>query len=183
MSFHYALPGSNALGRHGARALLEKLQAVDSSVAAIDASYFYLVASSHALQADDHRRLQALLDDEPQAPPADDSALSVHVTARVGTVSAWATKATDIAHNCAMPHIERIERGLHYRPPSQGPPVRAGQWRRRGAVRACAPGRCIARPHDRKAGSPRRPTRRSFSARCRRDPCRMCRCARKDGLR
>ena len=34
---------------------------------------------------------------------------------RFGTISPWASKATDIAHNCGMTHIHRIERGVSYR--------------------------------------------------------------------
>jgi phosphoribosylformylglycinamidine synthase len=34
------------------------------------------------------------------------------VLPRFGTISPWASKATDIAHNCGMAHIHRIERGI-----------------------------------------------------------------------
>ena len=36
------------------------------------------------------------------------------VTPRLGTISPWASKATDIAHNCGLNVIERIERGILY---------------------------------------------------------------------
>ncbi|HRO61839.1 MAG TPA: hypothetical protein PK177_22220, partial [Burkholderiaceae bacterium] len=36
------------------------------------------------------------------------------VVPRIGTVSPWASKATDIVHNCGMSHIHRIERGIVY---------------------------------------------------------------------
>jgi len=36
------------------------------------------------------------------------------VTPRLGTVSPWASKATDIAHNCAL-DVHRIERIVEYR--------------------------------------------------------------------
>src|SRR4051812_3566803 len=101
-SFHYVLAGSSALGGHAGRSILGRLQVIDPSVTAVDASYFYLVASSRSLEDDDRRRLQALLDDAPQKPPSGEGAVSIHVTARLGTLSAWSSKATDIAHNCAM---------------------------------------------------------------------------------
>src|SRR5690606_5870718 len=75
----------------------------------------YLVASRIELSGDDRLRLQALLDEAPAAEPAEAAAIEIHVTARVGTLSPWSTKATDIAHNCAMAHVERIERGIRYR--------------------------------------------------------------------
>ena len=36
------------------------------------------------------------------------------VIPRFGTISPWASKATDIARNCGMAHIRRIERGIAY---------------------------------------------------------------------
>ena len=34
---------------------------------------------------------------------------------RPGTISPWSSKATDIAHNCGLSEIRRIERGIAYR--------------------------------------------------------------------
>jgi phosphoribosylformylglycinamidine synthase len=113
MSFHYLLSGGDALGPHEARTLLARLQAADDSLSRVQARYFYLVASAESLTDDARRRLQALLDESP-APALPEVSFSIHVTARVGTLSPWSTKATDIAHNCGMRHIERIERGIHY---------------------------------------------------------------------
>ena len=115
MTSHYVLPGSSALGQHGARRLLGRLQAIDAAVNRVDADYFYLVATGGALSGDDRMRLQALLDEAPAAATAEGPALTIFVTARVGTLSPWSTKATDIAHNCAMAGVERIERGIRYR--------------------------------------------------------------------
>ena len=36
------------------------------------------------------------------------------VAPRLGTVSPWASKATDIAHNCGLQSIQRLERGIAY---------------------------------------------------------------------
>jgi phosphoribosylformylglycinamidine synthase len=38
----------------------------------------------------------------------------VIVTPRLGTVSPWASKATDIAHNCGLA-MRRVERVVEYR--------------------------------------------------------------------
>lgn len=37
------------------------------------------------------------------------------VTPRIGTLSPWASKATDIARHCGLPNIRRIERGTAFR--------------------------------------------------------------------
>jgi phosphoribosylformylglycinamidine synthase len=36
------------------------------------------------------------------------------VVPRLGTISPWSSKATDIAQHCALPQVERIERGVMY---------------------------------------------------------------------
>ena len=36
------------------------------------------------------------------------------VVPRPGTISPWSSKATDIAHNCGLSHVRRIERGVAY---------------------------------------------------------------------
>ncbi|MFB1035314.1 MAG: hypothetical protein QMC38_08190, partial [Sinobacterium sp.] len=37
------------------------------------------------------------------------------VTPRPGTISPWSSKATDIARNCELAKVKRIERGVEYR--------------------------------------------------------------------
>jgi phosphoribosylformylglycinamidine synthase len=39
---------------------------------------------------------------------------------RLGTISPWASKATDIAHSCGLAHVVRIERGIAYRIAGEG---------------------------------------------------------------
>src|SRR5690606_15713922 len=36
------------------------------------------------------------------------------VTPRPGTISPWSSKATDIAHNCGLSQVKRLERGIAY---------------------------------------------------------------------
>ncbi len=115
MSFYYALSGSAALSNHGAGVLLAQVKSVDPAAGDVQASYFYLVASATRLLDDEVKRLQALVDDAARPAQGREAALPVYVTTRLGTVSAWCSKATDIAHNCGMGGIERIERGIHYR--------------------------------------------------------------------
>ena len=50
------------------------------------------------------------------------------VVPRPGTISPWSSKATDIAHNCGLQEIERLERGIAWYfslPASLAPPQRA----------------------------------------------------------
>ncbi|HVJ16204.1 MAG TPA: phosphoribosylformylglycinamidine synthase [Polyangiaceae bacterium] len=45
---------------------------------------------------------------------------AVLVVPRIGTISPWASKATDIAHSCGLDAVRRIERGRLYRLSAQG---------------------------------------------------------------
>ena len=99
--------GGNALSDFRARQLLPRLQAINDKVSGISARFVHLVATAHAPDAGERARLAALLTyGEPAA--ASEGALVV-VTPRFGTVSPWASKATDIAHNCGLA-VRRIER-------------------------------------------------------------------------
>jgi phosphoribosylformylglycinamidine synthase len=54
------------------------------------------------------------------------------VTPRIGTISPWSSKATDIAWNCGLEAVERIERGIAFcaRMPAKAFSARAGADRR-----------------------------------------------------
>ncbi|WP_119287239.1 phosphoribosylformylglycinamidine synthase [Azohydromonas sediminis] len=100
--------GSQALSAFRARALLDRIAAVVPRVVGIAARHVHWVASDAPLDAAARDRLQALLTyGDPYAGPTDGEL--VVVMPRLGTVSPWASKATDIAHNCGLP-VHRIER-------------------------------------------------------------------------
>jgi phosphoribosylformylglycinamidine synthase len=100
--------GGNALSAFRAQALLAKLQAVAPRVSAVHARHVHWVWSDSALDGPAHDKLAALLRYGDPYEGAADGALIV-VMPRLGTVSPWASKATDIAHNCGL-NIHRVER-------------------------------------------------------------------------
>jgi phosphoribosylformylglycinamidine synthase len=105
--------GGQALSDFRIQQLLPRLQAVHPKIEGIAARYVHLVASDHAPDRQEQQRLAALLTyGEPYAGPAEGPL--VLVTPRFGTVSPWASKATDIAHNCGLA-IKRVERVTEYR--------------------------------------------------------------------
>ncbi|MCG2584683.1 phosphoribosylformylglycinamidine synthase [Massilia sp. TS11] len=110
------LPGSNALSAFRTKRLLSQLQAVAPAVSAVVARFVHFVDVPGGLSAEDSARLDAMLVyGEPFAQPAHDGHSEQFVVIpRFGTISPWASKATDIAHNCGMAHIHRIERGVQY---------------------------------------------------------------------
>jgi phosphoribosylformylglycinamidine synthase len=110
------LPGSNALSAFRSHRLLSQLQAVAPAIVGIQARFYHFIDSSTALSDDDSARLGAMLTyGEPaQAEPHGGATEAFFVIPRLGTISPWASKATDIAHNCGMAHVHRIERGVAF---------------------------------------------------------------------
>jgi phosphoribosylformylglycinamidine synthase len=105
--------GGNALSAFRVQQLLPRLAAIHDRIHGISACFVHLVASEAEPSTADRDRLSALLTyGDPYAGGAD-GALIV-VSPRFGTVSPWASKATDIAHNCGLP-IKRVERITEYR--------------------------------------------------------------------
>ncbi len=123
MSASYlTLRGAAALTPSKLSRLLDKIRAAHPDCAdqfrELGACLRYWIWSTRPLSPDEQARLRALLDatDEyPDAGKAIEAASSVlTVLPRIGTVSPWASKATDIARNCGLDAIRRIERGLEY---------------------------------------------------------------------
>ncbi len=124
------LRGSPALSafRHGR--LLALLQAQAPEVEALSADYVHLVDHRTELSAASAERLEQLLDYGHSQASADNQTLGKGaqrflVVPRMGTQSPWSSKATDIAHNCGLTEVGRIERGIDYRLRFSSPPSEA----------------------------------------------------------
>ncbi len=107
------LPGSNALSAFRTQRLLSQLQEVEPSIVGVTGCFLHFIDAVSAPSQEDIDRLKALLT---YGEPFDGAAEGDEfvVIPRFGTISPWASKATDIAHNCDMVHIKRIERGVSY---------------------------------------------------------------------
>jgi len=79
----------------------------------LHAEFRYFVELSAPLDAASHARLVELLDANPVGAESPEGLLLL-VTPRLGTISPWSSKATDIAHQCGFDQIVRIERGIAY---------------------------------------------------------------------
>ncbi|MFT4190618.1 MAG: phosphoribosylformylglycinamidine synthase [Comamonas sp.] len=113
--FEGAAPGINALSSFRAQQLLPRLQAIHDKITGIHARFVHVAAFDGAPDAATQAKLAALLSyGEPYAAPTEFSDGGVIlVSPRIGTVSPWASKATDIAHNCGLA-VRRIERATEY---------------------------------------------------------------------
>ena len=105
--------GGNALSAFRAQALLPRLQAVSPRITAVHARHVHWVCSSVALGREAQDKVAGLLRYGDAYDGPTDGCLIV-VAPRLGTVSPWASKATDIAHNCGL-HIRRVERVTEFR--------------------------------------------------------------------
>jgi phosphoribosylformylglycinamidine synthase len=110
------LPGSNALSVFRSQRLLSQLQAAAPAIASVQARFYHFIDTSAALSTDETARLDAMLTyGEPAANTVREGVTEeFFVIPRFGTISPWASKATDIAHNCGMAQIHRIERGIAF---------------------------------------------------------------------
>jgi phosphoribosylformylglycinamidine synthase len=84
------------------------------AVSGVQAEYIHFVRTSREPSADELARLQALLTYEETQGSHDFSGTLFLVTPRAGTISPWSSKASDIAHNCGLTMVERVERGVAY---------------------------------------------------------------------
>ncbi len=105
--------GGNALAPHHVQALLPQLQAINPKISAVHARFVHWVALDQALPQAELDKLAALLAYGDAYQGGSDGDLIV-VAPRLGTVSPWASKATDIAHNCGLA-IRRVERVTEFR--------------------------------------------------------------------
>jgi phosphoribosylformylglycinamidine synthase len=102
------LKGDAAFSAFRLQRLQARLVAAVSDIESVTADYWHVVAQKRALTADERAKLAALLEEQPAGSAAGELFL---VTPRIGTISPWSSKATEIAFNCDLePAIERIER-------------------------------------------------------------------------
>jgi len=113
--FFLALDGPSALSTFRAGGLLARIQAVEPAAAQVQARHVHFVHTRGQLDEHQRARLAALLDyGEPAVAGDGEATQQWLVVPRLGTISPWASKATDIAHNCGLDRVLRIERGSRY---------------------------------------------------------------------
>ncbi len=108
------LRGSPALSAFRINKLLARFQATNLPVSNIYAEYTHFADLNAALTEEEYARLQRLLKYGPSLSSHTPTGKLLLVTPRPGTISPWSSKATDIAHNCGLEKINRLERGVAY---------------------------------------------------------------------
>jgi phosphoribosylformylglycinamidine synthase len=108
-----SLPGTSALSAFRRARLLVEMQRKIPLLISVEAVYWHFAYTESSLTAPEHAVLDRLLkygpkDDDDRTVPKGEVLV---VIPRLGTISPWSSKATDIAHCCGLKKIQRIERG------------------------------------------------------------------------
>jgi len=108
------LRGAPALSafRHGK--LLEQLSQKVPAVTGLYAEFAHFADVNGELSDHDQHVLARLLKYGPSVPVQEPTGRLFLVLPRFGTISPWSSKASDIAHNCGLEAVQRLERGIAF---------------------------------------------------------------------
>lgn len=113
------LPGAPALSTFACNKLLHKLKSHLPAVQGLESTWIHFVDLQSPLTPEETGLLERLLRYGPEEvktrTTAQGEVSEYIVVPRPGTISPWSSKATDIAHNCGLTKIRRLERGVSYR--------------------------------------------------------------------
>ena len=115
------LSGASSLSAFRRQKLLSNLQQALPSVTSVAAEYVHFADVSEALSDAELATLEALMTYGPSEDKGLTSGHLLLVVPRPGTISPWSSKATDIAHNCGLKTVLRVERGTAYYVQAQTP--------------------------------------------------------------
>ena len=108
------LRGAPALSEFRTNKLLASATELSLPVTNIYAEFMHFADLSAALSAPELEKLNKLLTYGPTIAEHTPAGQLYLVTPRPGTISPWSSKATDIANNCGLKQINRLERGIAY---------------------------------------------------------------------
>jgi phosphoribosylformylglycinamidine synthase len=128
MSQILRLRGRNALSAFRAAKLSQSVTAAVPRVTRIHAEFWHFTQLARALSKDETARLERVLTYGPEAAAVESQGELLLVVPRIGTISPWSSKATDIARHCGLDMVERIERGTAcWIATKDGKPLAAGE--------------------------------------------------------
>ena len=122
------IPGPSALSPFRIEKLLTRLQALQPGVTTVSARFVHFIQLEGELATEQLAMLERLLDygsagsvaaetnsvgNEGEGAPAAFPS-SIWVVPRLGTISPWSSKASEIADRCGLAAVKRIERGIEY---------------------------------------------------------------------
>ncbi|MDT8452183.1 MAG: phosphoribosylformylglycinamidine synthase [Gammaproteobacteria bacterium] len=108
------IQGSPALSDFRLNKLLDELKARVPAVSTLASHFVHFADVFETLNEDESSILAKLLQYGPRIEDVECEGALFLVTPRAGTISPWSSKATDIAHNCNLNKILRLERGIAF---------------------------------------------------------------------
>ncbi|MEA3292291.1 MAG: phosphoribosylformylglycinamidine synthase [Pseudomonadota bacterium] len=119
--------GAPALSVFRKAKLLEALQQSLPELVSLHARYRHFALLESVLDGDEEAVLDGLLEYGPRSGAEPDAGRQLLTVPRLGTISPWSTKATDIARHCGLHKIRRLERGVVWHLEWRGePPAETG---------------------------------------------------------
>ncbi|HEY0907625.1 MAG TPA: phosphoribosylformylglycinamidine synthase, partial [Methylophilus sp.] len=110
----FSLRGSAALSQFRLDKLYSALKVSAPNIAHIYTEFVHFAFSEHTLSAAEQETLRQILTYGPHTDIESPTGELLLVTPRIGTISPWASRATDIGHNCGLSSLLRLERGIAY---------------------------------------------------------------------
>jgi len=108
------LRGAPALSEFRTNKLLATISELSIPVTGIYAEFMHFADLASELSTSEIEKLAKLLTYGPTIAEHQPVGELILVTPRPGTISPWSSKATDIANNCGLTQINRLERGIAY---------------------------------------------------------------------
>ena len=110
ISFH---SGIQALRKFKVNTLNERIKILIPGLELIGTEYIHFIESDKGLGHSNKKTLHKLLNYSPEV-YFKDSKHTITVAPRIGTISPWSSKASEICKLCGLSVISRIERGINY---------------------------------------------------------------------
>ena len=106
--------GPSALSEFRRTRLLKDVQGVVPAVSRVEARFIHLVEHSRELTSEEQARLETLLDYGAGFDASPEGCERILIAPRLGTLSPWSSKATDIVRHCRLDAVVRVERAIEY---------------------------------------------------------------------
>jgi phosphoribosylformylglycinamidine synthase len=110
----FSLLGAPALSQFRLQKLLQSLNSREPRVGAVSSRLIHFIDAARPLDESELEVLGKLLTYGPRPHAQAERGQRLLVTPRLGTVSPWSSKATDIVQVCGLPDVRRVERGTLY---------------------------------------------------------------------
>ena len=95
------------------RKIISQIKSILPEISDLEVRYIHYIDTYSSLDGNQEKILNALLSYGKNPKAVSNRSVNFFVVPRVGTISPWSSKATDIANICGLP-IKRIERGRVY---------------------------------------------------------------------